>query len=834
MASLVIKAALCVSAACGLRSLQNSSLSHWVPTRRDFNTGSQLCDPTLDRYPESLALVQVDIAVKRRARKAGGIMVQPPTLPFGKESTASEITGVTLNAVGDGIAFLTALATNIAMVLGFLLFFILVRKWYPLIYSYNARKDTPNECPKLEAEDTKFGWFQSTWSQRISEITEHAGLDQAMLIQFTNLSTNLLLTLAVPLNLIVGPCHWLFGGNGSGEDHLSKWGLANVVDGHKWIYWMHSILVWLVVVVIQRFLFSYQSDFMRRRKKFLMEMPAPRATTILVENIPEESRTDKGLSRFFEGIFGKGSVKSAFVVKRTGHLCDLIERRAEATRAIKEATFQMEKSNERPTFLSATGQRNDTIEHYTKLAKDLAAAIKGERARIDKEAADTEKQLEEARQNQSGEDYYEEHGLALRGILQLTSGIDTELPKWQLIHRAINSSAGFVTFANRQDSQMALCCHLTANEEEYVMSTPPDPADVLYNDLQGDGNRAATSRFVGYCLIGCLFVGFMPFVLGVAQATRLQDLASRSSAFQFVVDNYPGVAAVWDAMMGSLALEFFMSFLPTFLLKIFSQFFVLKAEAFGQSMLQTWYFCFLVIFVLLVTAVGTSLKNTLSQLIQNPLTIFALLASNMPVASHFYLNYIALQWTQHFKSLCRTATLVKFLGFKMIYDQDTAREMSEPEDQDYYGIGSRSARWTLVLAICLVFSLLSPIVLLLGAVNFIACRLVYGYLIVFAETKKPDLGGVFWCTQLIHVQKCTFIFICLMVGVLFMRASTIGPCILAGLTIPYHAIQFHRFKLHFNWEYLPLVDSKVSDSGGQHKRKGTRTTYKQPELCADE
>merc|ERR1740138_683466 len=98
-----------------------------------------------------------------------------------------------------------------------------------------------------------------------------------------------------------------------------------------------------------------------------------------------------------------------------------------------------------------------------------------------------------------------------------------------------------------------------------------------------------------------------------------------------------------------------------------------------------------------------------------------------------------------------------------------AHDLAEPEDQDYYGMGSRSARFTIMLVISIVFCTLSPLMLVLAFINFAFCRIAYGYLFNFAEIVKADLGGPFFVSQLKHIQQCLFIYITLMAGVLFYR-----------------------------------------------------------------
>lgn len=49
---------------------------------------------------------------------------------------------------------------------------------------------------------------------------------------------------------------------------------------------------------------SAQLSFLEHRFQWLKEIPAPRATTILVENLPKEYRSDEALRFYFLRLFG--------------------------------------------------------------------------------------------------------------------------------------------------------------------------------------------------------------------------------------------------------------------------------------------------------------------------------------------------------------------------------------------------------------------------------------------------------------------------------------------------------------------------------------------------
>merc|ERR1740138_1582037 len=74
-------------------------------------------------------------------------------------------------------------------------------------------------------------------------------------------------------------------------------------------------------------LYTAMRGFLQKRKDWLMVMPNPRGTTVLVEGIPEEFRSDDELKTYFNKIFDKPVVKEAIIVKYTAELLKKIKAR---------------------------------------------------------------------------------------------------------------------------------------------------------------------------------------------------------------------------------------------------------------------------------------------------------------------------------------------------------------------------------------------------------------------------------------------------------------------------------------------------------------------------
>eukprot|EP00971_Amphidinium_carterae_P330773 6463982-Amphidinium_carterae.1 len=292
--------------------------------------------------------------------------------------------------------------------------------------------------------------------------------------------------------------------------------------------------------------------------------------------------------------------------------------------------------------------------------------------------------------------------------------------------------------------------------------------------------------------------------------------------------------SVWDGLAASIGLVLVLGLLPTILLFIHAKFFVMKSEQYSQLLMQGSYFYIQVLYVLLVTAIGTSIVSTVKGIVESPTSVLQLLAGSMPEASHFYLKYMATSWGTHAMIFSRYVQLGKYWLFRMALPAEDSQAMAEPEDQDYYGMGSRSARFSLMLAIGLVYSTLSPLMCVLCFINFAVCRILYGYLFVYSEDRsKPDLGGEFFVKQMQHLLHAVSIYILLMAGVLQARSESNVPSIVALLSGGVHILAYTRIYQGLRWEGLSLEAINGARENFKPNRKSSRSTYVQPELCDD-
>jgi hypothetical protein len=692
------------------------------------------------------------------------------TTTWHKPQDSASASGVKTNGAGDLTTFITALLTNVIMMGMCYGFFILMQGKYPMMYRNNI--DTNLNAPglttlengtagfvkiALEATRDKPDIHQPGKEEEHWPLMETVGLDHAMLVQFMTLSMKIMATIGLPMFFIMGPINCTFGGHAAGDDHLSYLSFGNVVNGSQ-LYWIHACIVWAVVYIVTNSLLDAQTKFKDYRYRWLRTLPEPRANTLLVENIPEDYRSDRELANLFTKMFAP--VASTYIVKADKSQDGIEQLYAERERKIQE----MKKAD----YKEKEGQ-----------------------------ASAEEKQ---------------ENSIRKKDIAVLAEQITALQKKVEENPSAYATASGFVTFKDTSSVDMALMVQIGDNDDEWELSRPPEAKDIIWEDLQHvDNSKKTTWALIGYALTAGLYMAYLPAVVGITQIA--------------VTINMGPLQPGWAAFAPTMGLQFMVAFLPTFLILIFRCCFTLKDDAFAQQMLQNWYFIFQLVFVILVTAIGSSMVEFLETLVESPTQVFPLLGSTMPFATHFYMNYLVLQWASHAMVLTRYIPLTKFLIFKRMYDDDTARSLAEPEDQDYYGIGSRSCRLSTNLCIGIIYGTLSPPINILTWVEFAVCKYTYGYLFTCAESRKADLGGYFWVQQLRHVFTGTMLYVIVMTGVFLGRATTNGPGIIAAPALFYVILQARKLE-KIPWEQLPYQELKM---GGKAKvqRKKPSGEYKQ-------
>mmetsp|Transcript_115907 Transcript_115907/g.210849 ORF Transcript_115907/g.210849 Transcript_115907/m.210849 type:complete len:911 (+) Transcript_115907:105-2837(+) len=668
------------------------------------------------------------------------------------QNTAAEIFAVTTNSGQDLTTLLNSLSLYASLLIAIILVFGLLRRCFPLVYTNNALEDSEldnalsNKVPdSLRPSSSYFGWIHASLKTTTDDVAEVDGLDQAMLLEFSNFSMYVLVNIGLPLLIVTCPLNYYLGEGGK-YDKLGAFGMGNL-PVESWAYWVEAVAVWYVVVRVQSLLFQAQAKFLQRRFEWMWNMKGPRGRTVLVQNIPEEYQSEEALKKLID--------KDTFAA-------DVVQRLAIVRSDQSLLQLQMERDQLRKEVRRMEGTAGES---------EAKEKLLNKRDELQRET------------------------LRLKGYADGAGG---------------PTSNAFVTFKNRREAVVFSYLRITENSDEFLKLLPPEPTDVNYTALTMGIEWKVPMYIIGSLLVLFIFVLFIPIVAFISSFIKISNLAAYFPFILQVVEKYP-IVMEWDTVAATLALNIVMGMLPFLMMTIFRTFIPSAWSSDAQLLLAKWYFRFQIIFVVILTSVGSSLLEVTAELVADPTTTIFNIAAALPATSHFYVNFFVLQWGTQGLQLLRLFNLVKFIVCVIIgYFRDwgdttriRAKELAEPEDQDGYGIGARSANSTLFLATALIYCNITPLITVVAFVAFGTARLVQGYLVVFAETRKSDSGGMFWNQQVHQMQYMMLIYIVFMAAIVY-RSGGFYPGNLVFFSVFYQIHCMYRFDATFQVDHLSM------------------------------
>lgn len=379
----------------------------------------------------------------------------------------------------------------------------------------------------------------------------------------------------------------------------------------------------------------------------------------------------------------------------------------------------------------------------------------------------------------------------------------------------INSSVGFVTFASRLHARHAMREETIGDDDDVIsLYEVGDPIDVVYEDYQKCSCYSASCPlgewalvYIGWFCIFLILIIWMPLVTCIAAVTHIDNVQYYSPEFASWLQAHPIVHGLYTDVLGVAVLAAVMNSMPSVILVIIQFMFRVGSNAGAQLLLERLYFKFLLLFVLLITAIGHGFFATFFFLAQNPFKLFPLLANTIPTISHYYLSYVIFGWL----ALCVEMLRISVWAYKVLMLLTGIPWSSQDGTIDFDYSGQRNGTAVFMFVVILVFCSLSPLIIPIGFIYFLISRIVHGYLCCFAECPKADTGGEFWFAMGRQAHIGLFFYVLLMVGVL-CSPRTGAPLWMAIPAVAYVIGAYVDFRTVQDWSTPPLQTIIAADT----------------------
>jgi len=698
-----------------------------------------------------------------------------------ENATVVGMMGVRDNNIHDEQELAFALCFNILLCGLVLLVWSFLRWAYPMVYAYRSLDADAalqhNADGATEAPGGIFGWIRQIRGLTDEQVLEQGGLDCLMLATYYRLCRNIMFWSGGACILVLCPMHAYYSRDKPGLDMLSRISMEALIAEPATTdpvpYWIHAVMVWFVVITTLQQVYRQHCLYLDLRFAWLCKLQKPQSTTLLIENIPNDLRSDSALHAYFVKLFGSDAIERAYLVRRTQILRHLIGARDAAADGLREAEASWANENNDPArrpiahaqgeLCCCAGEGEDAILLYSRRLKLF-------QARVD---------------------------MARKGVEDGVSLMDTTTG-------GVCSQAGFVTFTSLRACRLASREQYKPDAAVLMPSAPPAPEDVDYESLGQDPIIQGSQRWLfGVCLF-FIFLAWLPLVASVGQLVNFSEIENHIPFVRRVTNDRPSLSILMQAIVSTSLLRLVMSLMPCALMWGIRRFLAPKSGNDAQLRLQGVYFMFLVIFVLLITAISSSVWHTIVALINSPTLVLPMLATSLPGKSHWYTEFLLLGWLADITELIRITNLMTFLGFKWLLGDREAKRRAEPQDQDFYGMGARMARIALHMTIALAFCTCFPLISIVGWIFFSIGSCTHVYLIIFAEDKVADYGGEFWVEGLKYILWALVLFVLIMSGVLHEHSPWSWKPTVFALTSILSIFIYWRLLNNLVWQSLPF------------------------------
>ncbi|CAI2170750.1 11292_t:CDS:10 [Funneliformis geosporum] len=661
------------------------------------------------------------------------------------------------------------LATQLAFVLPigtiFFLLFCFLRTRWSVMYAPRSRlgRLAPKPLP-----NTFFGWIGPLLKIPESDVLNLVGLDAVVLLAFFKMSYKLFAFCGFFALIILSPIKiyniFPFFGNDDGN---------NLFDGNstdpqfpddgptesQGILVSYVVFTWVFSLATYYFTFYNYREFSEVRQRYYLHWKETlSARTVMVTVIPRSLQTDSALKEFYSNL-NLGTVESAVVYRHVRKLRHAIEKRASCLRKLEEVyveylgnpcvdpnynpdlavhAFEQALNEDPSTANSKTAEVLDKVKAKRPTIRTGFLGLFGEK--VDKIGYYTDSFI-----------YYD------------------QLLKRGRYGSFVSTSTGFVTFKDITSAQIA--AQILIRPEPFQCNTElaPEPRDVFWYNLNIRKREMLVRDFVvNICIVFLVFFWTGP----ISFFASLLSLSSLKKVFPWLAELADKNEFLKNFIQGTLPPLAVVSF--NALLPIIMQFLSKLQGIHSRSMIEystfSKYFFFLLFNVLLVFTIAGTFFNALEDIINDIPGIPLTLAKNLPRVAPFFINYV-IQGIGLFPSRIVMIKEIALAYFMRVIFANTPRDFAEGSTPPLVDYGQELAPIVLVFILVLVYSSLTPIILLFGTIYFFFGYICFKYLLLYVYFHPYESSGLSWPKIFRRIMIGVYIFQLLMIGYMSLRKS---------------------------------------------------------------
>ncbi|KAK4517834.1 uncharacterized protein ATC70_001180 [Mucor velutinosus] len=628
-----------------------------------------------------------------------------------------------------------------------------------LLFCFLRVRHAPDQLPT-----TFFGWILPLLKTPNSVIMDKVGLDAVVMLQFLLMSVKLFSFCGFFGTVVLYPISKMGGdiANGTYPENPSNGTDSNqttstllftqqehffagtsaaatgtnisFVSHSVSFLWVYLFFTYLFVFATFYFTFLNYRDYVRIRREFLLRKAKTlSARTLLITGIPPYLRSDRKLADYFEKL-GIGVVESVHTIRHVGRLLEFIKERTQHLRQLETAYTNYlgnpcQDPNYDPDEILNEEESRQVALHETCSSTGLDGLPTHQKQR----QRPTIRQGICCGPKVDAIDYYTEK----------FDEIDELVVKARKVGKFLPTSVGFVTFEETISAYVASQVLIDSTPFRLRAQLAPEPRDVLWENISMHGReRVIRKALIMFILLFLVFSWTIPCnYLSALTSTKslkayfpwLLKLAEKNKVLKQIVAGF----------IPTLGVVIFFSVLPI----VFNSLSVIEGFTTRSESEESCFakqFFFLFSNVLLFITVASTLFKSQKDIFEDPTKIANIFASKLPEVAPFYINYTVLQGIM----LCPIQLLqigpIIVQQFYRTFLCKTPRDYAEVFAPRMYNFGWGYPVPVFMFVVILVYSTISPLILVFGVIYFAMSYLVCKYQLLYVYFHSYEVAGRMW------------------------------------------------------------------------------------------
>lgn len=532
----------------------------------------------------------------------------------------------------------------------------------------------------------------------------------------------------------------------------------------------HLLSTYLFTILAMRAIWINYQRFVRSRQLYILEIvESIPARTVEIRDLPAHLRDEKALAEYFENM--DMPVESTAVVRNTEGLSRLLKLRSNALQQLEKIwvrwlgnpTDADGYDPEKIMLLAAGANHDDLLSSHD--SDDLVRISVDDGDRSQARPRDDHEHSHLLGGNASntvftGADTIRTHHPRptmrkqwWNPFSEKVDAIDELTRQFHAVDRAVRrrrktgrfpgGNVGFVTFQSAASAQIASQTVHYPMPAYCATSMAQEPRDIIWSNIDLSNNDRRVRQVLVSIFMVAVLVFYIPPLVFLASFVSPGAIKKYAPWLDRLLDTDQRLRALVQNNLPSLVVIGFNALLPL-VLEYSSYLQGLKARSLVEYSLLKKYYLFLMVSVVFIFLIATTAWGVLQELAENPMRVIDKLAASLPKARFFSLSYVILQGIAlQPLQLLQLPTLI-LRAFYRVFLTRTPREFAELNAPPTLAMGNVYPQALLIFTLCILYSIVSPLIVIFGTVYFGIAYVVNKYKLLYVFYKPYESQGQAW------------------------------------------------------------------------------------------